>query len=285
MDDLETRELRYFVTIAEELHFGRAAGRLHVAQPALSKTVQRMEGRLGVQLFNRSSRSVTLTPAGRALLEHGRGALSAMSAAAESARRAAEREHVRLVIKPGGDANLLSDILAAYAGDARGHPVDIVFSGSADRGAFLREHRADVGLLYAPFDDLTGLAAHTLLVEGRVAVLPTDHPLAHGGPIGRDQLAQETFARWRDIALDRDADGPEVADLSELIALVRVGRAVTVLPRSLMGVAPSGVALVPVRDAEPSRIVIARRSDDERSAIISLVEAAVSARDAQARKG
>ena len=102
MAALETRELEYFVAVAEELHFGRAAVRLSIAQPALSKAIRRVESRLGVALLVRSSRHVSLTPAGEALLEHGRHALNAVSAAVQRARRAGDSEaRLRLVIKPG----------------------------------------------------------------------------------------------------------------------------------------------------------------------------------------
>lgn len=92
MAELETRELEYFVAVAEELHFGRAATRLAIAQPALSKAVRRLESRLGTTLLHRSSRQVALTPAGEALLTHGRHALNAVGAAAEKARRAGDRQ-------------------------------------------------------------------------------------------------------------------------------------------------------------------------------------------------
>src|ERR1700744_6313190 len=104
MVELETRELEYFMAVAEELHFGRAAVRLSIAQPALSKAIQRVESRLGVPLLVRSSRHVSLTPAGDALLHHGRHALNAVSAAAQAARQAADKQaRLRLVLKPGGD--------------------------------------------------------------------------------------------------------------------------------------------------------------------------------------
>lgn len=276
MDLLETRELKYFVAVAEELHFGRAAVHLRVAQPALSKTVQRLEARLRVQLLTRSSRSVALTPAGQALLEHGRVALGAVASAAENAQRAAADEPLRLVIKPGGDANLLSGIFAAYASRPGARSVDILFSGSTDRTLFLRENRADVALLYVPFDDVTGLAVRTLHVEGRVAVLPAGHPLAQRDEIRREELSHETFARWRDVD-DSDGPGPVVADLAELIPLVRLGRAVTILPRSLIAAPPPGIAVIPVSDAPLSRIAIGRRADDDRTSVNTLIESAVEA--------
>src|ERR1700691_2841099 len=216
MVELETRELDYFVAVAEELHFGRAAVRLSLAQPALSKAIRRVEQRLGVQLLVRTSRRVSLTPAGDALLHHGRHALNAVSAAAAGARRAGDvQARLRLVIKPGGDANLLSGILAAYSHQPDARRVDVLFGGGAtDRADYLRDGRADVGLLYAPFDDLTGLASETLFTERRVAILPRGHRLAARTELRLADLEHETLPRWKGVgwtgAPDGDGSGPEV---------------------------------------------------------------------------
>ncbi|HET9169749.1 MAG TPA: LysR family transcriptional regulator [Actinospica sp.] len=276
MDQLEVRELRYFIAVAEELHFGRAATRLSVAQPALSKTVSRIESRLRVQLFDRTSRSVALTPAGIALLEHGRHALNAMDAAVRNTRRAARDEPLRLVIKPGGDANLLSGILAAYAQHPDARQVEILFSGPADRTEYLRDGRADAALLYVPFDDTTGLATETLHTEDRVAVLPADHRLATRPRITLADLAGETFPRWPGVP--DEATGPEITDAAELISLVRLGRVVTVLPRSLLTPPPPGIVCIPVPDAGPSTIVIARKATDRRDQVTALMSAATGLR-------
>src|SRR5689334_6287153 len=111
MEELETRELRYFVAVAEELHFGRAAARLGIAQPPLSRAIRLMERRLGVSLLERTSRSVRLTPAGEVLLSEGRQALAAVAAASRRTRRAG-RGQPRLVLamKPGTDAGLVRAI-------------------------------------------------------------------------------------------------------------------------------------------------------------------------------
>ncbi|WP_022899915.1 LysR family transcriptional regulator [Humibacter albus] len=275
MEALEVRELRYFVAVAEQLHFGRAAALLRIAQPALSKTIQRVEERLGVDLFVRTSRSVALTTAGEMLLEHGRHALNAMDAAVRKARQGSEYDSLRLVIKPGGDAGLLSGILAAYAEQPQARRVEVVFSGGTDRSRMLRDGQADIGLLYAPFDDLTGLATRTLHVEDRVAILPESHRLAGRAHLHLGDLSDETLPRWVGVPAAHAA-GPEITDVAQLIPLVRIGRVVAVLPRSLVAPAPPGIACVPIEDAGPSRIVLAWKAHDHRNTVAAFIAAASS---------
>ncbi|MFE0760424.1 LysR family transcriptional regulator [Streptomyces smyrnaeus] len=286
MAELETRELEYFVAVAEELHFGHAATRLAIAQPALSKAIRRLEARLGVRLLERSSRSVTLTPAGQALLHHGRHALNAISAAAEKTRRAAEQQaRLRLVIKPGGDANLLSGILAAYAGRPDARQVDILFGGATDRADHVRDGRADVALLYAPFDDMTGLDHETLTVEGRVAILPPDHRLATRPQVTLADLAQETLPRWKGVrwtGAPEAEHGPQVTDAAEALHMIRLGRTIAVLPRSLARPMHPDLVYRPVTDAPTSELVLAWAQDDRRPLVASFVAAAVEAAEATA---
>ncbi|MCC4316100.1 LysR family transcriptional regulator [Streptomyces malaysiensis] len=278
MIELETRELEYFIAVADELHFSRAAVRLSIAQPALSKAIRRIETRLGVLLFVRSSRHVELTPAGEALREHGRHALNAVSAAVRNARRAADTQaHLRLVLKPGGDAGLLSGILAEYAHQPDARRVDILFSGPADRTDFLRDGRADVGLLFAPFDDLDGLAHETLHSEERVAILPSGHRLAGRASVRMSDLAGETLPRWKGVP-GGDGTGPEVADVVQLLHMITVSRMIGVLPRSLVEPVPAGLVCVPVTDAPPSRLVLAWNEEDRRPLVASFVAAALGPR-------
>ncbi|WP_310714828.1 LysR family transcriptional regulator [Streptomyces lydicus] len=277
MIDLETRELEYFLMVAEELHFGRAAVRLSIAQPALSKAIRRIETRLGVPLFIRTSRHVALTPAGKALQEHGRHALNAISAAVRHAQRAADTQsHLRLVLKPGGDAGLLSPILAGYAHEPDARRVDILFSGPADRTDFLRDGRADIGLLYTPLDSLHGLAHERLHTEGRVVIVPSTHRLAERDTVQLSDLQGETLPRWKGIP-GGDGTGPEVADVIQLLHMITVGRMVGVLPRSLVNPVPAGVVCVPVTDAPPSHLVLAWKEHDHRPLVASFVAAALAA--------
>ncbi|MCO6000172.1 LysR family transcriptional regulator [Actinoallomurus rhizosphaericola] len=275
MVELETRELEYFLAVADELHFGRAAIRLSIAQPALSKAIRRIETRLGVPLFIRSSRHVALTPAGQALQEHGRHALNAVSAAVRNARHAGDpHAHLRLVLKPGGDAGLLSGILAEYSHQPDARRVDILFSGPADRTEILHDGRADVGLLYVPFDDLDGLAHETLHTEDRVVIVPAGHRLAGRSSVRMSDLEGETLPRWKGVP-GGDGTGPEVADVTQLLHMITVSRMIGVLPRSLVEPLPAGLVGVPVTDTPPSRLVLAWNEHDHRPLVASFVAAAL----------
>jgi DNA-binding transcriptional LysR family regulator len=283
MVELETRELEYFMAVADELHFGRAAVRLSIAQPALSKAIQRVESRLGVPLFVRSSRHVELTPAGQALREHGRHALNAVSAAVQSARRAGDtRAHLRLVLKPGGDAGLLSMMLAEYSHEPDARRVDILFSGPTDRSDFLRDGRADVGLLYAPFDDLEGLAHETLHTEDRVVIVPSGHRLAGKESVLMSDLEGETLPHWTGVP-HGDYTGPEVSDVVQMLQMITVNRMIGILPRSLVDPVPPGLVCIPVSDAPPSRLVLAWNEQDRRPLVASFVAAVLRPPEAAAR--
>jgi DNA-binding transcriptional LysR family regulator len=274
MADVETREIEYFVAVAEELHFGRAAQRLMIAQPALSKAIRRLESRLGVRLMDRDSRRVSLTPAGDALLQRGREALAAVNLAARSARQAGRADaRVRLVMKPGGDAGLLPDVVAAYGRQPGARDVEVLFGGVSDRTEFLRDGRADVALLYTPLDDVTGLRHVALLSEERVAVLPRGHRLARRRRLRLADLDGETLPRWK--GLGQAGSGPEVADMSQLTHLISLGRAIALLPPSALGPAHPDLIRIPVTDAAPSTLVLAWTPASDSPAVQGFVRAAV----------
>jgi DNA-binding transcriptional LysR family regulator len=249
MDRLETRELAYFLAVADELHFGRAATRLGIAQPALSKTVRQLERRLGVTLLERTSRAVSLTEAGRVLRREARVALEAVSAAALRAQRAgAPAPRVILAMKPGGDAGLLPAILAAYEREPGALPVEVAFGASPSR--MLREGQAEAALLHAPPDELDGLDTEILLTEAPVAVLPASHPLARRASLQMADLAGENLHR-------KPADPAAMKSLSELMHLIALGRTVAVLPRVLTRPLRDDLAIVPVTDLPPVSLLLA----------------------------
>jgi DNA-binding transcriptional LysR family regulator len=271
MDEVETRELRYFVAVAEELHFGRAAERLGMAQPPLSRAIRQLERRLGVSLLERTSRSARLTPAGEVLLHEGRAALEAVAGAVRRAQRAGAQRLV-LAVKPGGDTELLPALLAHYAAEPEAVAVEVVFS-VGERAALVRDGRADVALLHRPHNDLAGLDSEPLSSERQVVVLPARHPLAGQAAVSLADLAHEAQPRWPGTA----GDGPLVHDIGELMQLVALGRVVAVMPESAGGRLPGDLACRPVLDAPPVTTVVAWHPASTSRQVAAFVRAATTA--------
>ena len=279
MDSVETRELTYFVTVAEELNFTRAAARLQIAQPPLSRAIQRLERRMGVTLLERTSRSVSLTPAGEVLLEEGRRALDAVQAAVRRTQRTARPEAGLVVaMKPGGDAGLLPGILAAYADEPDAVAVEVVF-GLAERVDMLRDGRADVGLLHDR-NDLRGFDTEDLLVEDQVAILPRGHRLAGRQAVVMADLAGEPLS-YSSGGRIYDAAGTPVREGGQLMQLIALGRAVSVVPTSIRGHLRSDLVSVPVLDAPATTLVLAWPEGSRSRALAAFVRvaSAVAARD------
>ncbi|WP_153031816.1 LysR family transcriptional regulator [Amycolatopsis sp. YIM 10] len=258
---METRELRYFVAVAEELHFGRAAERLGIAQPPLSRTIARLERRLGVALLERTSRKVSLTEAGSVLLAEGRAILGAVAAAERHTKRAAtSRPALVLATKAGASGDLLAKLLDAYAAEPDAAAVDLLLCESQPHRP-LHDGRADVALLHQPFDPTTGLDTEILATEGQVAILPAWHPLAgrtHVRLAGVTSLPDLPPARWPGPGgAYPEGPGAEVRNQTQLFQLIALGRTTVVMPESSRANLLDGLAAVPVLDAPPVTTVIA----------------------------
>ncbi|UED85719.1 LysR family transcriptional regulator [Streptomyces profundus] len=259
MDPLETRELRYFTAVAEELHFGRAAERLGMAQPPLSRAIQRLERRLGVTLLERDRRGVALTRAGEVLLHEGRAALDATAAAARRTRRAggaggAPRDRLVLSVKAAGSHELLRGLLDAYAREPGAAEVEVLPSGMCEQGEMLRDGRADVALMHAPFNSLAGFDSEELLTEGQVAILPARHPLAARRTLTLADIGDVPDlppARWPRDGGYAPGPGPEIRDQTQLAQLIALGRTLALFPESARAWLWAEHAAVPVTDAPP----------------------------------
>ncbi|MBF6174972.1 LysR family transcriptional regulator [Nocardia blacklockiae] len=277
---METRELRYFVAVAEELHFGRAARRLTMAQPPLSRAIQQLERRLGVVLLHRTSRAITLTEAGSVLLREARLALDAVDAAERRTRRAAaDQPGVVLATKAGASSELLSKLLDAYAAEPGAVAVEVLLCGPGEQERLLRDGRADVALLHRPFDSTAGFDTEDLYTEQQVVVLPAGHPLAN-----RTQLSWAEISASTDLPLPRwprpdgsypDGPGPQVRDHTQLIQLIALGRTCAVMPESVRTHLRDDHSVVPVPDAPAVTTVIAWPPHSRSKAVADLVRTAL----------
>jgi DNA-binding transcriptional LysR family regulator len=284
MDTLETRELRYFTAVAEELHFGRAAERLGMAQPPLSRAIQQLERRLGVALLARNRRGVTLTAAGQVLLTEGRAALDATAAAARRTRRAggadrpgAPRNRLVLTMKAAGSHELLQKLLDAYAAEPDAAEIEVLPSGLCEQGELLRDGRADVALLHTPYNSLAGFDSEELMTEGQVAILPAGHPLA-----ARTSLTMADISDVPDLPLARfprhgtypPGPGPEIRDLTQLAQLIALRRTVAVSPDSARAWLWAEHTAVPLTDAPPIVTHIAWPAHSRSRALAGLIRTA-----------
>ncbi|MGE6738552.1 LysR family transcriptional regulator, partial [Streptomyces sp. NPDC059900] len=146
---MESRPLRYFLAVAEELNFARAAERLGISPPPLSRAIRRLETDLDVSLFERTTHSVALTPAGTVLLAEARIALDALRAAGRRAQRAAAADpQLVLAVKADGDAGLLEPILARFAGEPAALPVTVRLCGWREQPRLLLLGEADAALVH-----------------------------------------------------------------------------------------------------------------------------------------
>ena len=273
------RHLDYFVAVAEERHFGRAAERLHMAQPPLSQQIRRLEAEVGAQLFVRTTRRVDLTPAGAAYLIRARAILGAVDEAAAEARRVAAGSLGRLVIGCVGSVtySLLPELSARLAEELPG--VDFSFRGemlASEQVQALREGTIDVGFLRPPVAD-PALAVTPLRSDRLVLALPSAHPLARRARIdvahlrGQDLIVHSADRRsaMYDVVLRlcRDAGFEptvrhEVGETSTLVTLVAGGLGVAVVPEPVQALALDGIVYRPLgRPATSVELVVAHRAD------------------------
>ncbi|ODT98015.1 MAG: LysR family transcriptional regulator [Pseudonocardia sp. SCN 72-86] len=278
---METRELRYFVAVAEELHFGRAAQRLGIAQPPLSRAISQLERRLGATLLDRTSRSVTLTEAGAVLLREGRAALDAVDAADRRTRRAAAATGdpgLVLVTKAGASNELLSKLLDAYAAEPGAVAVEIVLCGPGEQEPMLRDGRADVALLHRPFDSTTGFDTEDLRTEHQVVLLPAGHPLTAHASLTLAEVRDVPglpLPRWpRRDGTYAPGPGPEVHDHAQLLQLIALGRTLAVLPESVRAHLRGDTVAVPLTDAPEVTTVIAWPPQSRSRPVADLVRTA-----------
>lgn len=276
---MELRHLRYFVAVAEELHFGRAAARLYIAQPPLSQQIQQLERELEVTLFQRTSRRVQLTPAGEVFLAGARQTLAALDAAVQSAQRASRGETGWLGI--GFAASATYDLLPAVLHDFRAQFPDVQLSlmelNAVEQSAALRDRSIHVGFA-RPHTDEAEVVLEAVLREPFLVALPAAHPLVGRSELSLALLADEPFVSFPERPLPSYAQvvravcegagfAPrvvqEVREMQTAISLVAAGLGIALLPASVQHLRRDGVVYRPLPDDAPRTelAVISRKED------------------------
>jgi len=186
------RQCQYFVAVAEELHFGRAANRLQITQPALSKQIVGLEKMLGVQLLARTKRTVELTHAGKTFLHQARQLLSQQKAAVQLTRRTGHGDigHLSIGFTQTAAQTVLPPLLHSFLQRYSKVDIDIIELSTEAQVTALNQNTIDLAFLHPPIDQ-RGLNTHFILKESFVAVLPPHHPLAHYDHIAIAALAHE----------------------------------------------------------------------------------------------
>ncbi|MCW3027579.1 MAG: LysR family transcriptional regulator [Solirubrobacterales bacterium] len=284
---VDFRQLYRFVAVAEAGQITRAAKALHLAQPALSLSIAKLEENLGLQLFERTARGVTLTVAGEAFYEKARVALTA-----------AEEAHAALQPWLRGEATLILGLLPSVQPLVRpmlrrfmeARPdvdVQIRLLDPASRLRDLKRGEIDAELLFPPPPD-DALVIETVAYAPRYVLLPESHPLASESELVFGQIAHETFPgrhpsvseKWAAEAWlsDRRGHDPPVTreapvTLDDLWTLIHAGKAIAVLPEFMVRqIASDGVRAVPLIDVEPLELGMARRKDDTRPVLAAFFE-------------
>lgn len=286
---LELRHLRYFVAVAEELHFGRAAAHLGMAQPPLSQQIQRLEQIVGTRLFERTSRRVQLTDAGTALLPEARRLLASAETALLGARRAGRGEQGELRVAFAATVMFLAlpEIIRAFRDRYPGVHLDLREMPTGPQLAGIKAGEIDIGFVREPGPD-PELEIVTVMREPLRIAVPKGHPLASRATIAVRHLADEPFVLFPEelapglhaqvMALCRAAGfTPRVVEESrELytsVSLVEAGIGVSILPASVEKLGWRGVRYraIPSASAE-TRIAAAWRKDRGRPVVDAFMQ-------------
>lgn len=264
--DLDLRKLRYFQAVATELHFGRAAEALHLAQPVLSRQVRALEDELGVQLFDRDRRGTQLTAAGSQLLSDVGPLLAAADAVRRRVGRAARAKRFVVGFMPG---LIVTGPVRALQSAHDDLEIEVLRTEWDSQVATILDGRVDVGYIRMPVDT-RGLRTKPLFTEPRVVVLPEGHHLAGKEQVSMTDLADDHLLQdpdgvpeWRDIATelrDRHTGRPSSTPKSveEKLEGVAVGRGIAILPESTARFYQrSGISVAVITDIGPNKVCLA----------------------------
>jgi DNA-binding transcriptional LysR family regulator len=278
-ETIELRHLRYFIAVAEELHFGRAAKRIGIAQPPLSLQIQRLETILGVTLFDRTTRQVSLTAAGRTLLEEGRAALAGVAAATEAAQRASRGEVGSLSVAFAASVMFLSlpRIIQRFRRELPGVRLELRELPTGPQLLGLRMGDLDIGFVREPPPD-DEIETETVMEEQLILALSKRNPLASRKRLRLADVANEDFVLFpRDLAPGLHAHvlavcaeagvHPRIVQTSRelytTVSLVEAGLGVTIIPASVRQMGWRGVKYYPITSpSATTRIAAAWRADN-----------------------
>ncbi|MGH3735415.1 MAG: LysR family transcriptional regulator [Micromonosporaceae bacterium] len=293
--DAHTRKLRYFVVVAEELHFSRAAARLFIAQQALSRQIRELEDAVGTRLLARTTRSVELTPAGEVFLDAARTALAALDTGVDAALRCARGEAgvLRVGFVTGGALELTPPLLAEFGARHPDITLELHESAFTDPSGGLAEDESDVALVRLPLSD--GAYDHEpLFTEPLVVGLSSTHPLATGNDVPVRDLLDEpvvvagaTDEVWRTFwRLDAHRDGRpprkviDTTSHTEELALVAAGVACMVTAAAAVRYTPHpSVRYLALTDVAGSTLAVAWRRGRRTAVVDRFVEVARTVRD------
>jgi DNA-binding transcriptional LysR family regulator len=299
--DVHGRDLRYFVAVAEELHFTRAAERLFLSQPALSKQIRMLERQLGAELFERNRQGVALTPVGVALLPHARRVLAAWDQAYEAAEQAKREQRATLLVGMSTSlarSGMLPAIRSRFAAIQPGAVLALREIGWDDPTAGLASQLTDVAFVWLPLPDPGRYRWTVIAEEPRLVAMAADGPIAlrlaerTGGleaAVDFADLLDEPFLALprsagplREYWLAADARdgkppviGAELSSVGETYEALMDGRGIVLLASGNAPlVALDGVVTRPVRGLSPSRLALAWRAGDHRPLVRDYVRAA-----------
>ncbi|QBR04324.1 LysR substrate-binding domain-containing protein [Paraburkholderia pallida] len=247
---IQARLLRQFIAVAEELHFGRAAARLHMAQPPLSQAIKHLEEIVGVSLFKRSRHYVALTPAGSVFLDEARELLLAGQRAIDAARHAEDGPSGRVTIGFVGSASfeILPRILRELRRRFPAIHIELRELASTEQIASLAAERIDVGVVRLPINNAADFALREICSERFVVALPIDHPRAKARTIRLKDLSDEPFMTFPPdripalhtkvmLACETAGFSPRIAmeawQTASMVSLVAAGMGVALLPEQV----------------------------------------------------